>query len=109
MEKAKTCVHFSIFMYFISESYMRFFRTQPFWPQIKPYFQVSQIVSTWVTELMSRLELQPDMSLNIGDLFPNATMLNEVIRAQLSLDEQTAVKLITGVTLNVNKVRISCK
>ena len=109
MEKAKTCVHFSIFMYFISESYMRFFRTQPFWPQIKPYFQVSQIVSTWVKELMSRLELQPDMSLNIGDLFPNATMLNEVIRAQLSLDEQTAVKLITGVTLNVNKVRISCK
>ena len=108
MEQVKTCVHFSIFMYFISESYMRFFRTQPFWPQIKPYFQVSQIVSTWVKELMSRLELQPDMSLNIGDLFPNATMLNEVIRAQLSLDEQTAVKLITGVTLNVNTVRISC-
>lgn len=87
-----------------TESYMRFFRTQPFWPQMRPYLQVSQIVITWINDMMSRLQVQPDMSLNLGDLFPNATMLNEVIMAQLSLDETTTVKLITGITLKTDKV-----
>ena len=83
---------------------MRYLSTQAYWPDIKPYLQISQIVQTWINDLMSRLKLNPDMSLNIGQLFPNATLLREYMQAALSLDEQTAIKLMTGVTLKPGKV-----
>lgn len=86
---------------------MRFFRSQPFWPQMEPYFQISTIIQKWMSDLMSRLKLSPDMSVNIGDLFPNATMLNEYLSASLAIDEQTAIKLITGITMKPHRVCIN--
>lgn len=88
----------------VAESMMRFFKSQPFWPQVEPYFQMSQIVQRWINDLSSRLKLHPDMSLNIGDLFPNATMLNEYLQASLALDEETTLQLISGIILKPGKV-----
>lgn len=83
---------------------MRYLSKQAYWSDIKPYFQISQIVQSWINDMVLRLKIDADLSINLADLFPNATLLNDYLQASLTLDEETAFKLMTGVTVKPDKV-----
>lgn len=84
---------------------MRWLRTQPMWDSVQPYFQVSQIIQSWMSDLISRLKVGSDLSINIADLFPNATLLTEYIQASLNIDEETALKMVTSLIMSPDKVQ----
>lgn len=83
---------------------MRYLSSQTFWPEVKPYLQITQIIQTWMNDLMSRLKVDSDLSINLADLFPNATLLHDYLQAAFNLDELTVAKLVSGVSVKPNKV-----
>lgn len=78
---------------------MRWLRGQTFWQDVEPYFQLNQIIYKWINDLMFRLDLSSELSINLADLFPNATRLNELLQAALSIDEETALQMIVSTTI----------
>jgi len=83
---------------------IRYMKSLPFWSNIEPYFQINQIVSSWIFDLISRLNLKPDLTLNLAELFPNATLLNEYVSATLNIDEKTSMKMLAGIAVRPDKV-----
>lgn len=85
-------------------SMVRWLEKQPFWSSVSPYFQISQIIQSWMSDLVSRLKVGGDLSINIADLFPNATLLTNYIQASLNVDEDTALKMLTSQLMRPDKV-----
>lgn len=86
---------------------MRWLRLQPYWKDIQPYFQINQIVNRWIVDLVSRLDVTNNgLTINLADLFPNATRLNNYLQAALTLDEETVVNLMYATTVRSYKVKL---
>jgi len=77
----------------MTTSMLRFLKSQPYWQQMKPYILISEMVNGWVMETLARI--QPENGrLDLSNLFPNATILHNLIVSALNLDENAALVLL---------------